>query len=98
MNGFRCTNDGRYVVSYWQLVKNRDGRPYRLIHALWQGDPANGGIMWVGGLERPNGGRPDVQDSPPSSGSEFRERRSIELDVNDITSRSVAEFVDKGGP
>ena len=97
LKGVRCTNDGRNVVSYWQLVKNRDGNPYRLIHAIWQGDPANGGIMWVGAVERPNGKRPDVHDNPPFFGREFWERRSIELDVNDISSRLVSEFIDKGG-
>lgn len=31
---------------------NRQGKPYKLVLAAWQGDPAKGGAVWVGGLER----------------------------------------------
>lgn len=33
-------------------VVNRMGRPYKLVLAVWQGDPTKGGAVWVGGVER----------------------------------------------
>ena len=87
LRGRRCVDDGNNIISYWQLVENRTGAPYKIILAIWQGDPARGGAMWVARVERPDGKRPDVNDTPRFSGREFWRRRSIELDVNEISSR-----------
>lgn len=32
--------------------ENAIGQPYKLVLAVWQGDPAKGGAAWVGGVER----------------------------------------------
>ncbi len=44
---------------------NRTGNPYKLVLAVWQGDPAKGGAYWVGGLERHDGVRPDQRGTQP---------------------------------
>jgi hypothetical protein len=61
LNGQACINDGDNIISYWLLVKNRTNRPYKLIFSAWQGDPAQGGALWVGGVERSEGWRPDTK-------------------------------------
>jgi hypothetical protein len=52
VHGKPCANDGINLINHWALVPNRDGEPYKLVLAVWQGDPANGGALWVGGVER----------------------------------------------
>jgi hypothetical protein len=42
---------------------NRNGTPYKLVLAVWQGDVAKGGAVWVGAVERLEGGpRPKIFD------------------------------------
>ena len=60
-DGTVCSPDRINVINTWGLSLNRDGTPYRLVAAVWQGDPADGGAIWVGGLER----RGDLPDLPP---------------------------------
>ena len=36
-------------------LQNRQGKPYKLVLAVWQGDPGKGGAVWVGGVEREAG-------------------------------------------
>lgn len=60
LNGKTCINDGNNIVSHWLLVKNRTNTPYKLILAAWQSDPAQGGAIWVGAVERLQGWRPDT--------------------------------------
>ena len=46
-------------------LANREGQPYKLVLAVWQDDPATGGAVWVGKIERSN-------DSPrPEIGNPF---------------------------
>ncbi len=51
-NGQICRSDGVNITNQWRLKLNRNGRPYELVLAVWQGDPAEGGAFWVGAVER----------------------------------------------
>ena len=41
-------------------LQNRQGKPYKVALAVWQGNPARGGAAWVGGVERLGSSRPDI--------------------------------------
>lgn len=44
-------------------VAQDDGKSYRVALAVWQGDPASGGALWVGAIERAAGGpRPAISN------------------------------------
>jgi hypothetical protein len=60
-NGTICADNGQNLVSHWKLLKNRNGTPYKLVLAVWQGDVAKGGAVWVGGVERLEGKNPAVK-------------------------------------
>jgi|KBSSwiS6_1023812.scaffolds.fasta_scaffold32128_2 hypothetical protein len=91
-----------------ELPNSRGGR-YKLMLAVWQGDQERGGAAWVGGIERPDGVRPDsrelqaFRDGLPSPSwareSEDRDYRigvSVERDVNDL-SEAFTRDVSKAG-
>jgi hypothetical protein len=80
-DGTVCTDDGRNIASKWVLTKNRKGKPYKLVLVVWQGD-----AFWAGSLERTAGKRLDVKDNPPFFGADFWLRKSIEYDINDVSS------------
>jgi hypothetical protein len=50
-----CSTSGNPIISKGYVSLNRDGKPYRLVMAFWQGDS-----VWVGSIERGDGG-----DEPP---------------------------------
>jgi hypothetical protein len=60
-NGTICADNGQNLVSHWKLLKNRNGTPYKLVLAVWQGDVAKGGAVWVGAVERLDGKNPTVK-------------------------------------
>jgi hypothetical protein len=60
-----CLTKGAVIINGVQS-NNRDGAPYKLVLAVWQGDPAKGGAYWVGGVERLDRLRPDLPPAPPS--------------------------------
>jgi hypothetical protein len=57
-----CRPNATHPAVYTMIVQttNRNGAPYKLIFAAWQGR-----AMWVGGLERPDGKPPAVEFEHP---------------------------------
>jgi len=55
----RCSVQSDTVFFQGVEFPNRQGVPYRLVLAVWQGDPAHGGGAWVGSIERADGVRDD---------------------------------------
>lgn len=93
IRGGHCPNNEANIV-YWGYAKlNRDGQLYKLMLAVWQGDPAKGGATWVGGVERLDGLRPDVVTGsfePMITQDELLKRRyaqSISSDIKDLSSK-----------
>jgi hypothetical protein len=60
----QCSGAGEAAFYRGYAQNNRTGQPYKLILAVWQGDPASGGAVWVGGVERLEAG-PRAQISNP---------------------------------
>jgi hypothetical protein len=56
----QCPGNGSNIIYQGHVQFNRASTPYKLILAVWQGDPAKGGAVWIGGVERLNGRRPDA--------------------------------------
>jgi hypothetical protein len=52
------------VVIHGLKLSNRNGKPYKLMLAVWQSDPAEGGAVWVGGVERIDGIHPQIAAMP----------------------------------
>jgi hypothetical protein len=50
LDGKLCRNDGKNILSHWQLIFNRAGKPYRLTLVVRQGD-----ALWQGVVERADG-------------------------------------------
>jgi hypothetical protein len=59
-NGSRYCIPGRSVFVRAVPTANRQGGPYKLILAVWQGDAA-----WTGAIERLNGTRPGFESARP---------------------------------
>ena len=101
--------DPTSVVIYGLKTSNRDGAPYKLVLAVWQGDQERGGAAWVGGIERSDGVRPDsrellpFRDGLPSPSwareKEDREYRigvSVERDVHDLSEAFTHDVIKAG--
>jgi hypothetical protein len=98
-NNPMCSPPKDSVFSAGEKTENHQGKPYKLMLAVWQGDPARGGAAWVGGIERTDGVRPDANLDTlpigddlailgPSRDEQRRKARtesSIALDFSDIT-------------
>lgn len=70
----QCSDNGLNVVYRGYVQLNREGNPYKLVLAVWQGDPAIAPAIWVGGVERLDGqARPDAdfETINPSSNPRF---------------------------
>lgn len=48
-----CSDDGKNIIYRGYALLNRTGAPYKLVLAVWQGDPSRDGAVWVGSVERP---------------------------------------------
>ncbi len=48
----QCEFQADTVLIWGRESANRNGEPYKLVLAVWQGDPAKDGAVWVGGVER----------------------------------------------
>jgi len=105
----QCSIEPTTVFMRGVKLPNRQGTPYKLVLTVWQGDQERGGAAWVGGIERPDGVRPDsrelqaFRDGLPSPSwareSEDRDYRigvSVERDVNDL-SEAFTRDVSKAG-
>ncbi len=89
VDGKSCTDDGVNIIDHWQLLFNRAGKPYKLVLAVWQGDPAKGGAYWIGGVERSvDRLRPEL-NKPDLMGFEGG-RISHEIDLNRRLNGSIA--------
>ncbi len=105
----QCPNDGSNIIYQGHALLNRAGTPYKLILAVWQGDPAKGGAVWIGGVERLNGRRPHVAPPPPidmmgvyqvTSPEEiarFMAERSIRRDLNELTDLLLSDALRNAG-
>jgi hypothetical protein len=86
-DGIVCDQRETNVITTWVLSTNSDGTPYRIIAAVWQGDPSGGGAVWIGGIERSEGLIPDhlvsvdgpTLDQSPSTGAEQQYRLKMYL-------------------
>jgi hypothetical protein len=96
------------VVTFGRRFNNRNGEPYKLVLAVWQGDPAKGGAVWVGRVERAVGIRPEQMRKqpfrdgipPPSWVRNSQDRRyqiekSQELDVKDLSLAFLQSLIEK---
>lgn len=54
----RPKDDVVFIRGDWNFKRN--GPRYKLMLAVWQGDPAKNGAIWIGGVERLSGHRPDA--------------------------------------
>jgi hypothetical protein len=77
----RCEIKSDTVFSYGKHSKNHQNKPYRLVLAVWQGDPAKGGAAWVGGIER-------VDEKYPVEGRMRHPSDSPEVYWSDLLARS----------
>lgn len=70
-------------------LPNREGEPYKLVLAVWQGNPTRGGAVWVGGIERGSGRyHPNAFAVADDMGSDSGERiwhSSARLDVEALS-------------
>jgi hypothetical protein len=82
LDGKHCFNDGKNVIYSGRVGMNRNGDPYRLTLAVRQGD-----ALWQGIVERKEGRRPDVEDTPHFWGPEFWTEQSIKRDLNDLSKK-----------
>lgn len=44
-----CGQEQSSIRYSGQILNNRSFRPYKLVLAVWQGDPSGGGAVWIGG-------------------------------------------------
>lgn len=90
LDGPYCSDNGSNIIYQGSAQLTGSGNAYKLILAVWQGDPTKGGAVWVGGVERPNGRRPDVSENPPYiTGAKGVQSVSIPLDGQDLSARFI---------
>ena len=87
------------VKSRGLQLTNRNGQPYKLVLTVWQGDPAKGGAVWVGEVERTpqhlhrrGEGFVSIEGSPPTLRAKVAE--SMNGDLDDL-SREAANVLGK---
>lgn len=86
--GDRCEDNGENQVVQWVLTSNRNGEPYRLALAIWQGSDN----YWIGQVIR-SGNRPEIKDFPPYRvGPRSRSKVSVEVDRKELSSLFVKYF------
>ena len=99
----RCEFNFTTLLSKGVNLPNRQGRPYKLVLAVWQGDVAEGkGAYWVGGVERIAGQwHPEPQIfhpiEPPSNYRPDESKvisGSISSDISDLSNQFTASFGD----
>ena len=75
---------------------NRRGEPYKLVLTVWQGDPAKGGGLWAGGVERGTDAyHPRTVVVGGDLGHDSGERdwsNSISLDATDLSESFTADI------
>jgi hypothetical protein len=82
-----------------EQTTNRQGKPYKLVLAVWQGDPSKGGAYWVGGVERLEGEHlpnPDILHpiEPPANYKPDKRQLisgSISADISDLSEKFVTD-------
>jgi hypothetical protein len=94
-----CADDGINIVSFWRLVPNRNGRPYSLTLAVWQGSSTKRLAYWVGTIARIDGRRDDLSIAwpggiePTKKDIQVREWQvSLERDANDVSQKFMNEY------
>lgn len=83
---------GRSVFMRAVSTPNQQGRPYRVVLAVWQGDSA-----CVGAIERSDGRRPGVRVTVPDidlvgAADKQTQERSIGADLTDLSRVCLARF------
>lgn len=66
----QCPQNDSNIVYRGYAKLNRNNTPYKLVLAVWQGDPAEGGAYWLGVLERTDGKNLNAHalEKPPEIG------------------------------
>lgn len=93
-----CAGQPAHVAIKGVQLRNRNGRPYKLVLAVWQGDPTTGGAVWVGGVERLEGRYPEkpllrgLEGEPldPAEELERQIRNSINFDTHGLSNDFVS--------
>lgn len=84
-----CKKPGSVFI-YGRKSDYSTGSPYKLVLAVWQGDPDHGGAYWIGGLERLDGHRPEITDFPPYRvGPEALAKVSTIVDIRELSEAFV---------
>jgi hypothetical protein len=100
-NGTICADNGQNLVSHWKLLKNRNGTPYKLVLAVWQGDVAKGGAVWVGAVERLEGVLPEHTgriDIPQEAGPDYWTSIALNKDAKEFSNLAIRAIApNKGG-
>ena len=97
LDGSYCSDNGSNIIYQGSAQLTGSKNAYKLILAVWQGDPTKGGAVWVGGVERMDGRRPDVSEDPPYiTGFKGVQSVSIPLDGQDLSPKLIAFWVSKG--
>lgn len=104
-NAEECHKVPNPIFRISSQTANRNGEPYRLVLAVWQGDVAHGGAYWVGGVERLGGVRAEMKGQrafrdgipPPASigkaqDLKYQQDESVQLDMSDM-SKAFVKFV-----
>jgi hypothetical protein len=89
----QCTRSSIFLSG--TSSKNRDGTPYKIVLAVWQGDVAKGGAVWVGVVERLSGFRTDVAVEAGDESCDGRPHLcySQRLDVEDISKKFIEHLI-----
>lgn len=76
-------------------LSNREGEPYKLALAVWQGDPAAGGAYWVGGVERLGRLNPKIEQmgTPQHGGRRDQVAGSLILDHTSLSKVFVRHVI-----
>lgn len=84
----RCSDDGANIIYLGHALLNRTGDPYKLVLAVWQSDPSLGGAVWVGAMERLEGGpRPEISNPLGTDPLPFE----IRADVTSLSSNFIKD-------
>jgi hypothetical protein len=93
----RCDFTKDMVLIKGTQTLNRNGKPYKLALAVWQGDVDSGkGAYWVGGVERLEGKRPDILIRSPFDipGEEPSEQAIVDAQ-NSALSQYISEDINR---
>jgi hypothetical protein len=80
----RCSDKHNVRVRHLTTA-NQVGQPYKIVMALWQGDPSTDGAFWVGTVERIDGVRDDVEIRTNGASIDFSNSRTRRAELTEMS-------------